>query len=292
MLDITVTAETKKLIDKLVRTENKDDIADIVKKLVSDATDFTAMRYANYTEYGEEDDIDKIMDIEKKSDRVKYLDENNIGSFREEFINVIPYMPLTDEEQLYRKKTLRNDAPERKNKYLDGVTFYNQERQSTSLIGKYILRAMSYNPDFDFDSAEKFVSREIKENIYEAKKRQIEKQKNKSHEKIYEPVEHEDFLNFYVAFTQYMKRKNFFMKKLYPHMTEEEIIDSGYEHLLINLHSLTNPNYMVMSFISVDFTFARAVEDFHNEEMKEKFGDDFKAEFFGETFVKTLQEVV
>ena len=98
MLDITATVETKKLIDKLVHTENKDDIADIVKKLVPYATDFEVMRFANYRGYFNDYVFDEIMDIEKKSDRIKYLDENNIDFFREEFINVVPYIPLTEDD--------------------------------------------------------------------------------------------------------------------------------------------------------------------------------------------------
>ena len=98
MLEIPVTAETKKLIDKLVHTENKDDIADIVKKLVPYATDFEVMRFANYRGYFNDYVFDEIMDIEKKSDRIKYLDENNIDFFREEFINVVPYIPLTEDD--------------------------------------------------------------------------------------------------------------------------------------------------------------------------------------------------
>lgn len=60
-----VNTEEKILIDKLVHTGNKNEIIDIVKKLVPAATEFTAMCYACHTKYGEDYEIDKIMDIEK-----------------------------------------------------------------------------------------------------------------------------------------------------------------------------------------------------------------------------------
>lgn len=42
----------------------------------------------------------------------------------------------------------------------------------------------------------------------------------------------------------------------------------------------------------MDFHFAKLAEDYYNEQMREKFGDDAEEEIFGKTFMKTLEEVV
>lgn len=285
-----VNTEEKILIDKLVHTGNKNEIIDIVKKLVPAATEFTAMCYACHTKYGEDYEIDKIMDIEKKSDRVKFLKENcsNYGEdFFNDMLNLAPYMPLTDEERLYRPKYLKSDAPKRKNKYLEGVAISNQDWHEMHPVERYIVRAMSNNSDFDWKAAKNFVLSETKKILENYRKTSTKKA-----EKISEPIEHEDFYFMHSVLTQYMKRQNFFTRKLYPYMNEEEVIDSGYELLLINLQSLTDPNYTVRSSISVDFTFAKMAEDYHNEEMQKKNGKDYKIEIFSETFMKVLKETV
>lgn len=286
MLDVNVTAENKILIDKLVRSENEIEIMDIVKKLVPEATEFTAMLYARYTEYDRDYEMDQFMDIAKDSDRIKFLDENKI-IFREEFFNLIPYMPLTAEERLYKNKYIKATAPKRKNKYLEGMHFSHQEFKELHPVERYIIRAMNYNPDFDWKAAEKFVLEETKKVIEDYRL-----SKEKKSEEIFEPVEHADFYSHYWAFTSYMKRQNFFARKLFPYMSEEEITNSGYENFLIHLHSETNPNYNLKTSISVDFHFAKMAEDYHNEQMRKKFGDNAEEEIFGKTFMKTLEEVV
>ena len=72
----------------------------------------------------------------------------------------------------------------------------------------------------------------------------------------------------------------------------QEIIDSGYDHLLHFIKCAVDLNFNVRSSISIDYHFARLVEDFYNDENRQKYGDNFKAEFFGETFMKVLAEVV
>lgn len=65
-----------------------------------------------------------------------------------------------------------------------------------------------------------------------------------------------------------MKRCNFFLHKLNPEKTEQEILDLGYGVLLNFIQAGTDPNYRVRASIAVDFHFARMAEDFYNEENK------------------------
>ena len=284
-----MTAEEKILIDKLVRTESKNDIVDIVKKLVPAATEFTAKLFAYHTEYHDEHYIDKFMDIKNKSERINFLNENCKDcskKFFEDMLNLIPYMPLNDEERLYRPKVLKPDAPKIENKNLEGVVISNQEWKEMHPVEKYIIHAMSNNPEFDWKSAQDFVLKET-EKVLQNSRRNFNK-KNDAHK----PIENENFFFMLNTLTPYMKRINFFNTKLYPNLNEEEILDMGYSYLFENVKSTADPNYIVRSSISVDFTFAKMAEDYHNEEMRKKYGDDFEPEIFGDIFMKTLNDCI
>ena len=285
MLDITITAETKKLIDKLVHTENKDDIADIVKKFVPYATDFEVMRFANYRGYFDNYFTDEFMDIEKETDRIKFAEKNY---YAEKYLKLVPYIPLTEDDRLYRLPCVESNAPEIENPFLKNFKISNQDWREMRPEGKYVIRAMRNNPELDFESAENFVIDEIKKAI-NSEKETAQKRKSEPETKMSD----EEIFYFYCwTETHYMKRQNFFTKKLNPEMTDQEIIDSGYDHLLHFIKCEVDLNFNVRSSISVDYHFARLVEDFYNDENRQKYGDNFKAEFFGETFMRVLAEVV
>lgn len=181
------------------------------------------------------------------------------------------------------------NAPELKNKYLEKITITNQDWLEMSPEGKYVIRAMRNNPELDWEAAENFVISEIKKAVNGEKKSAEKKQQSKNEKTI---SEQKNMYLFYWTTTNYMKRQNFFWRKLNPEISEQEILDSGYEGLLINVHSNTDPNFSVATSIAVDFHFARLAEDFYNEENKEKYGEDYKAEIFGKTFMEILSRVV
>lgn len=181
-----ISTEEKILIDKLVRAENRNEIMDIVKKLVPAATEFTAMLYADYSEYYNDYFVDEFMDIEKDEDRIKAVMKeyaNVEKSWRENFLKLIPHIPLTDEDRLYRPKYIPMNAPELKNKYLENITISNQDWAEMRPEGKYVICAMRDNPELDWEAAEDFVISEIKKAVIDEKKSAEQKHESR-HEEI------------------------------------------------------------------------------------------------------------
>ncbi|MBQ7628885.1 MAG: hypothetical protein IJS81_01525 [Selenomonadaceae bacterium] len=252
-----MTNDNRKLIDKLVHSESKIEIIDILKKLVPEATEFTLNLYAYHTEFCEDSLWDKFMDIESDAERKTFWQENFSDSDKEFFkdaLNLIPHIPLTADERLYKIRRLTSTAPKPENKYL-------KDYEYTTPLEKYIVQAMVHNHELDRASAEKFVLAEIEK--ISAKNSQPAPEKISEPEPT--PMWLENFLLMCWTETSYIKHINFFTKKSNPDMSEEEVIDSGYGYFLETVKSIVDPNYIVRSDIAVDAHFQTLVEDMKNE---------------------------
>ena len=247
-----MTKQERRLIDKLIHTENKNEIIDIVKKLVPEATNFTANRYAYYTEFYADSLFDKFMDIESKVLRKNFLKDNcsEYGAdFCNDMLNLIPYIPLNEDERLYRPRHLTKYVPSPKNKNLI------RDIEYTSDVDKYIFQAMCDNHELDRNAAEELVLSEIEKNSARI-----------TSTNTYEPTENADIDFMFICLTEtnYIKRMNFFERKLNPGISDEEIRDNNYQYILENIKEIVEPNYTIKSIIAVDFHI-KMLKDMYNE---------------------------
>lgn len=246
--------DTHILIDRLVHSENKNEIVEILKKLLPDATEFTTNLYAYYTEFQEDSLLDKFMDIESDVER-KIFWQKNYSSYGEEFLKNIPHIPLTSDDRLYKLRRLSVNAPQPKNQNLDDDFEYNTP------IDKYIVQAMIFNHELDRSAAENLVLSEIEKSYSSA----LEKKQAHSSDNDSPLTDNEKFFLFLLTETNYMKRNNFFIQKLNPSYDEEDIIDSGYIYILETIKSIVDPNYNIRSIIATDVHFQILVDEMKND---------------------------
>lgn len=250
-----------KWIDELVHCTEPKRIIELVRLLVPEANDRTAELYARWTEYKPDDFVDNVMDNPSTFGRMKliakrfpYLDRNDLVKIFQQ----LPYIPLTEEQRLYRRRQLRDDAPEPpENKYLAGEKFSNEEWLTMPPELKYAIRAMRNNPDLDPKSAARLVVETMKkppvdfsEDADEAPVK--EKLTRKS------PV---DYITFYFPFkTNYLER----MKILLMLKGDDEkwALEEAYGTLFYDICLIADPNFEIKELILVDANIA----SFHEAE--------------------------
>ena len=180
------------------------------------------------------------------AERFPYLDSQKW----EEISRQLPYTPLTEEQRLYRRRQLRDDAPKTpENKYLADEKFSAEDWENMPDEVYYMIRAMRWNPDLDPESAARLVAETI------AKISPVER-KEKSDKKISRHLPNEYALDFVIE-TSYFVRMNVLLNLC---TNADESDDDLSDYFLTNLRSIADPNFDIKSLILTEGHFSALCE--------------------------------
>ena len=249
--------DERTLIDELVRCTEPERIIELVKLLVPDANDRTAELYARWTEPMPEGFADKVMDEPDASRRMQLIterfpktDEHKL----QEILRQIPYVPLSDEQRLYRLRRLRADAPETpENKYLADEEFSAEDWEDMPDEVYYMIRAMKNNPDLDPEGAARLVI-ETRQQI--PVKRDTNADKNSSGK-----LANKYAFDFMLE-TSHPKRMSLLLN--IAGGDDESDDDDLYDICLTHIRSIADPNFTVKSNILTEAHFAALCEEVRN----------------------------
>ena len=244
--------DEKILIDELVRCTKPERIIELVKLLVPEANDRTAELYARWTEYLPESFVDQAMDEPSDTERMKLVEKKfptADANERLEIFRQLPYVPLTDEQRLYRIRRLRFDAPAPpENKYLANEEFSGEDWLTMPPEIKYMIRAMRQNPDLDPESAARLVI-ETKQKI--PVRLDVKADKKSAREKSSHRMN--DYAFDFSLETSYLERIKILLKLCGD---DDESADYHmYDSYLTHLRSIADPNFQIKSLILVDAHF-------------------------------------
>lgn len=250
--------DERTLIDELVRCTKPERIIELVKLLVPDANDRTAELYARWTEPEPEGFADKVMDEPDASKRMQLIAERFSDADEhelQEILRQIPYTPLTDEQQLYRIRQLRRDAPETpENKYLADAEFTDEDWADMSDEVYYMILAMRFNPDLDPEGAARLV--------IETRQQIPVKRETNADEKSSDKLAKKYALDF-VTETSHPKRASILLN-IASGGDEESVDDDLYDICLTHIRSIADPNFTVKSNILTEAHFAALCEEVKN----------------------------